>query len=117
MLLLKRKINKYGQVLQSAEYKYFSTLRMVNMVVIIIFALAMLALGIFVHQRIYIAIGQIQTISALQGNLGTESIDFNKLDRVESDWQKKHDTGTLQVTRDPFNQAVSVAQNTTSTTP
>lgn len=117
MLLRRRKNNKYGAVLQSAEYRYFSILRLINIVVISIFALAMLVLGIFVHQRIYIAIGQIQTIGALENNLGTESIDFNKLDRVESGWQKKHGTDTLQVTRDPFNQIIVAGPNTTSTTP
>jgi hypothetical protein len=114
-MLLKRNNksqNKRAIFLQASEYRHFMALRLINIIIIGVFALAILGVSAYVYEKIYNTIGQVQNITVLRSNLGSEIIDFNALDDVEERWTQKHTISTTTIARDPFKSVVKTATST-----
>ena len=97
---------KREAILQAVEYRHFTKLRFVNLLILGISILIVLATSIFMYERIYSTIGQIQIINLSKNQLGSEIIDFKTLEETEIAWQAKYSTSTLPIGRDPFNAIV-----------
>jgi hypothetical protein len=101
--------------LQAPEYKNLATLRLVNFLIIGVFALLIFEMGVFIYNKVYLSIGQIQTIAVLKNQVGAEAIDFLTLDKIRENWDKKHAATAIEISRDPFNPPVVPINTSTST--
>lgn len=106
----KRKVNKHSALLQAAEYRHFMTLRLINILMMAMFALLIFGGGIFMYQRIYNTIGQIQVITILRSQLGAKVIDFTNLEAIEAGYTQKYSENTLTPTRDPFHSVTAIVE-------
>lgn len=113
----RKKFNQHRALLQAAEYRHFMTLRLVNLLLMTMFALFIFGGGIFMYQRIYNTIGQIQVITVLRSQLGAEAIDFANLEDIEAGYTKKYSDNVLTPTRDPFHPVVVVTEDVATESP
>lgn len=88
---------------QSVEYKNFYMLRILSLVFTGLLAGILVFTAIFIYQHIFLAIEQIQSIIIFQNQTSYEVIDFNRFERVQANWEKKHSLDMPEIARDPFN--------------
>jgi len=55
----------------------------------------------FLYTHMYQTIGSVEHIIELQATGGVEVIQFNRFDKVQAEWERKHMT-TSTIARDPF---------------
>lgn len=88
--------------LRTPEYRSIPKLRMVNIFMIGIMAAVFGGTVFFLYYRVYAVIGQIAQIASLQSQVAFETINFERLEKVQSAWNNKHAKLDLAVRRDPF---------------
>lgn len=90
-----------------AEFHHFFWLRLVNIIVIGLYLIGAFFIVAFVEQNVYRVIQSNELISLVKNKLPAEAIQFDKLDRVEKAWDKKHNPASITITRDPFSSPTS----------
>lgn len=84
------------------EYRQFSKLRLLS-ILIIGFFVTILSIGIyFVYNNIYETINEIQSIVVMKSEFGAEIINFDSLEKVKTNWNLKHQNNNLELKRNPF---------------
>ncbi|MEK7623721.1 MAG: hypothetical protein AAB408_03585 [Patescibacteria group bacterium] len=84
------------------EFQHLYSFRIVNIIVISLYAFAVSGVLLFIYARVYQTIEKVDTITALQSSLPPPTIEFDRLERVNTAWEKKHADVSLTITRDPF---------------
>lgn len=88
--------------LRTPEYRSIPKLRVVSIIMIGLMAAVVGSTIFFLYESVYTVIGQIQSITALQGSVAFEAINFERLEKVQAAWDKKHEQRDLTILRDPF---------------
>ena len=76
-------------------------LRIVSLITLSLFVLIIAGAGLFVYNTVFTTIGKVESILSFN-TLAIQTIDFDRLDSIESAWDKKNPTTTLKILRDPF---------------
>lgn len=92
-------------------YRQFKNLRLASLIIMAVMGAILVFCGYFVYNNIYGAIGEMQSIILLksQGNSGV--IDFDRLEKVQAAWDKKHDNSKAETLRNLF---ITTAVNTSN---
>lgn len=84
------------------EYKHIQSLRLLYILIggMITFSVGLIIY--FIYSNVYRALEDANTIIILQSDLGIETIDFQKLETMESLWKKRYTLEEPVLVRDPF---------------
>ena len=85
------------------EYKQYSHLRILSLVLIGIIGIALIAGIFFVYNNIYSAINKSQANILLYPIANVEAVDFIRYEAVNKAWEEKYNQAEIVINRDPFN--------------
>lgn len=80
----------------------FGAMRLVSYATIALSLFGVGAAMAFVYRHVFESIATVQTVLLLKNDLEAEVIDFDRLERVRSAWEKRQATADLAIPRDPF---------------
>lgn len=88
--------------IQNKKNRYIFILRMLSILIMAFLAGVIFATILFVYETVMNTIGQVQSISLYQAELRVELIDFNRLDKIEKNWEEKISGDKPNIERNPF---------------
>jgi len=85
------------------EYKQFSHLRVLSLILMGIMIVGLVAGTIFVYNNIFTAISKAQANLKLEVIANAEAVNFTRYEKVKADWEKKQAPIQITIIRDPLN--------------
>lgn len=84
------------------EYHSVRTLRFAYIFIVSFLVLLLFAAVWFMYRHVYNAIDEANNVILLKSELGIETIDFNRLERVRNEESDRENVVHLPLGRDPF---------------
>lgn len=113
-MFTRKKLNppiQYG-----VEYKHIKTVRLVYILTVGLLVLFVSAMVSFVYTNIFQALEEANVIVVLQSELQMKTINLERLDDVQSAWEKKQERIPVSELQNPFIARTSQPIVTSSTT-